>query len=291
MNIKSEYSEIDQADTRFVQLWEETTEYTSGDLKYQQSREWNIGALKRGEEIANRLAYFAGDLAGKRILDIGCGSGGIAIAFARKGGVCTALEPAPHRFEWAKVRTHDHGVTIELRKEGIEEFQCGHDGFDIILCVDVLEHIPNWRLAMNRLCTMLRPGGFIYCTTHNPFNLRHLWEEPHSGLAGVMLLPYGIRKWYVTRLRRVAKSYPVYAFPSLLSVMRIGRRYGLKLIFPDVLRKYGEPTLIGRKWMRRLIKIIHKVPLLRYLVKIFLCTFALGRGYCYFAQRIIRDNG
>jgi len=128
--------------------------------------------------------------------------------------------------------------------------------------------------------------SFLYITTQNPYDLHHLWEEPHSGLAGVMLLPHCIREWYVTRLRRVAKSYKIYTFPSLLQVIRIGRRYGLKTIYPEVLCKYEEPTFIRRAWIQRLVKIIHKLLPVSNFVKIFICATQLGRGYCYLAQKL-----
>jgi len=111
-------------------------------------------------------------LAGSRVLDVGCGGGLLAEALARAGAQVTAIDLAPGMIEVARLHASESGLAIDYRVAGAQELlQQGPAGFDIVTCMEMLEHVPEPCAMTATLAQLLRPGGAAFVSTLNR-NLR-----------------------------------------------------------------------------------------------------------------------
>lgn len=112
------------------------------------------------------------ELAGQRVLDVGCGGGLLAEALAREGARVTAIDLAPGMIEVARLHAAESGLTIDYRVAAVEELAAAEPGgFDVVTCMELLEHVPEPERMMATLARSLRPGGALFVSTLNR-NLR-----------------------------------------------------------------------------------------------------------------------
>ncbi len=110
----------------------------------------------------------AGDLAGRRILDIGCGGGILTEALAGKGAKVTGIDMAEMSLKVAKMHLHESGLEIDYQKIPAEEFaEQNTAAFDVITCLEMLEHVPDPASIINAAASMLKPGGHLFFSTIN----------------------------------------------------------------------------------------------------------------------------
>jgi 2-polyprenyl-6-hydroxyphenyl methylase / 3-demethylubiquinone-9 3-methyltransferase len=138
----------------------------------------------------------AGDkpLAGLTILDIGCGGGLLAEPLARYGAQVTAIDPAPQNIEVARRHSEKSGLTIDYRQTTAEDLAAGGGTFDIVLCMEVVEHVRDVRKFIALAASMVRPGGLLVAATLN----RTLKSFALAILGAEYILrwvPRGTHKW------------------------------------------------------------------------------------------------
>lgn len=117
-----------------------------------------------------RLAYVAGraPLRGARALDVGCGGGLLSEALAREGAQVTAIDLAPDLLRIARLHGLESGVKVEYRQAGAETLAAEMPGaFDLITCMEMLEHVPDPGSVLAACATLLRPGGCLFVSTLN----------------------------------------------------------------------------------------------------------------------------
>ena len=118
-----------------------------------------------------RVGYIeekVGELKAKKILDIGCGGGILAEALASKGAEVTGIDMAEMSLKVAKMHLHESGLDIDYQKIPVEEYaQDNQARFDIITCLEMLEHVPDPSSIVNAAATMLKPGGDLFFSTIN----------------------------------------------------------------------------------------------------------------------------
>ncbi len=118
----------------------------------------------RVEYIENK----AGDPGGKKILDIGCGGGILAEALATKGAQVTGIDMAEMSLKVAKMHLHESGLEIDYQMILAEDFATQHTAeFDVITCLEMLEHVPDPASVINAAAAMLKPGGHLFFSTIN----------------------------------------------------------------------------------------------------------------------------
>jgi 2-polyprenyl-6-hydroxyphenyl methylase/3-demethylubiquinone-9 3-methyltransferase len=117
-----------------------------------------------------RLAYVerAGPLAGRRILDVGCGGGLLAEAMARKGAQVTGIDLAGDLLQVARLHALEAGVELDYRLEAAETHAEAHAGaYDIVTCMEMLEHVPDPAAVVAALARLVQPGGHVFVSTLN----------------------------------------------------------------------------------------------------------------------------
>jgi 2-polyprenyl-6-hydroxyphenyl methylase/3-demethylubiquinone-9 3-methyltransferase len=121
----------------------------------------------RAQFIAERAA-----LAGSRVLDVGCGGGLLAEALTRAGARVTAIDLAPGMIEVARLHAAESALAVDYRLVGAEEMAAAEPaGFDVVTCMEMLEHVPEPAAMTATLARLLRPGGALFVSTLNR-NLR-----------------------------------------------------------------------------------------------------------------------
>jgi 2-polyprenyl-6-hydroxyphenyl methylase / 3-demethylubiquinone-9 3-methyltransferase len=121
-----------------------------------------------------RLEFIAerATLAHQRVLDVGCGGGLLAEALARAGARVTAIDLAPGMIEVARLHALDASLAIDYRLAAAEELIVAEPGaFDVVTCMEMLEHVPEPASVVATLARALRPGGALFVSTLNR-NLR-----------------------------------------------------------------------------------------------------------------------
>jgi len=117
-----------------------------------------------------RLDFIAAraTLKGSRVLDVGCGGGLLAEALARAGAAVTAIDLAPGMIEVARLHARESGLDIDYRVVAADELQRATPaGFDIVTCMEMLEHVPQPAAMTATLARLLRPGGAAFVSTLN----------------------------------------------------------------------------------------------------------------------------
>lgn len=170
-------------------------------------------------------------LAGLRVLDIGCGDAGVLIALAEAGAHAHGIEPFEPSVARGRVRAEEHGVSVDLRAGLAETLPFADATFDLVLLDNVLEHVQDRERTLDEIARVLRPGGVLYLVTPKPFALHSLVSDPHYAMAGLVLLPRPLQKWYFERVRGGGEgNYGVGWIPTRRWVLARLRERGFELL-------------------------------------------------------------
>lgn len=148
-----------------------------------------LSANWRGERLVERLAAVLPEQPA-RYLDVGCGFGGHLVAFARRGWEVTGIEIDPPRIELSRANLADRGLRDGVFARSILDPDLDRDlgTFDLITCVDVIEHVDDAALAIARMAELLRPGGLLALEIPNAEATSFVGRDGHFGLFGITLL-------------------------------------------------------------------------------------------------------
>ncbi len=138
---------------------------------------WNPDGKLKTLHVINpvRLEYIenAIDLGGKRVLDLGCGGGLLTEAMALKNAMVTGIDASHSAI--AAARQHLSSAADEQVKNSVQYFdthvetfaQENENRFDVITCMELLEHVPDPGVMLEQCATMLKPGGQLFLATIN----------------------------------------------------------------------------------------------------------------------------
>jgi len=145
--------------------------------------------------VAAVRAALGGDLAGKRLLDLGSGMGGLAVALAREGAALIGLDYNPAYCAITRLRARRYGLTLPLTVGAGEALPFPAASFDVVINLDVLEHVRDPGQVIAEIGRVLRPGGACLTSAPNRFAFR----DAHYHLPGINWLP---RPWAEAIIRR-----------------------------------------------------------------------------------------
>ncbi len=117
--------------------------------------------------------HFGGDarsttpLDGLRVLDIGCGGGLLSEPIARMGADVVGVDPARKNVETARIHAEQSGIAIDYRCASAEDIAAASETFDIVLNMEVVEHVADVDLFLDTCAGMVRPNGLMFVATIN----------------------------------------------------------------------------------------------------------------------------
>jgi 2-polyprenyl-6-hydroxyphenyl methylase/3-demethylubiquinone-9 3-methyltransferase len=179
-----------------------------------------------------RLDWIAqhAQLEGSRVLDVGCGGGILAEAMARRGAKVTGIDLSENALRVAQLHLHESRVAVQYENASVEDYAASHAGkFDLVTCMELLEHVPQPAPMVTACARLVRPGGQVFFSTIN--------RNPKSYLFAVIGAEYVLRL-----LPKGTHDYLRFIKPSELS--RWSRAAGLRadelvgMTYNPVTRRY-----------------------------------------------------
>ena len=132
-------------------------------------------------------------LAGLRILDIGCGAGLLCEPLSRLGAQVIGVDPSPSNIAAAKLHADRGHLSIDYRCTTVEQMDV-RERFDIVLAMEVVEHVTDVGVFLKRCAAMLKPGGMMVVST-----LNRNWKSFALAIVGaeyvLRWLPRGTHQW------------------------------------------------------------------------------------------------
>jgi SAM-dependent methyltransferase len=127
------------------------------------------------------------------VIDIGCGYGHTAIELAKQCRYVVGIEPMPDLYQFALQLKASSGLTnIEFRQQSVYDLT-EVEAYDLVVLDNVFEHLPDQRLALEKICQVLKPKGAVYILTPNK-----IWPiEPHYHLPFLSYLPLSLANFYL----------------------------------------------------------------------------------------------
>ena len=155
-------------------------------------------------------------LHGKQVIDVGCGGGILAEAMARKGAQVTGIDLAEKSLKVAQLHGLESGVSVRYEQIATEDKAQREPGqFDVVTCMEMLEHVPEPESVVQACSALAKPGGWVVFSTLN--------RNPKSFLFAIVGAEYVLRL-----LPRGTHEYSKFIKPSELS--RAARNAGLALV-------------------------------------------------------------
>ena len=205
-----------------------------------------FGALHRLNPV--RLAYVAerAPLAGRELLDVGCGGGILSEALARAGARVTGIDLSPAALATAELHALDSGLAIHYRLASAEALAAELPArFDVVTCMEMLEHVPDPASVLVALARLVRPGGALFLSTIN--------RTPQAFLLAILGAEYLARL-----LPRGTHEYARFIRPSELG--RAARAAGLNvahlagLRFDPLTRQFRLAAGVGVNYLMHLTR-------------------------------------
>jgi 2-polyprenyl-6-hydroxyphenyl methylase/3-demethylubiquinone-9 3-methyltransferase len=115
----------------------------------------------------NHVDSIAG-LSGKAVLDVGCGGGILSEAMAARGARVTGIDLADKPLKVARLHLLESGLEVEYLKIAAEELAATSEKrYDVVTCMEMLEHVPDPAATVRACSELLKPGGFAFFATLN----------------------------------------------------------------------------------------------------------------------------
>ncbi len=154
-----------------------------------------------------RLDYIerhAGGLDGKQVLDAGCGGGILSESMATLGAQVTGIDMGEAPLQVARLHGLESGVSVDYQRSTAEAFAEQHPGrFDVVTCMEMLEHVPDPASVIRACATLVKPGGVVIFSTIN--------RNPKAYLLAIVGAEYLLRM-----LPRGTHDYDKFIRPSEL---------------------------------------------------------------------------
>lgn len=107
-------------------------------------------------------------VAGKAVLDVGCGGGILCEALAHRGARVTGIDMGEAPLAVARLHSLESGVEVDYHHSSAEDFAANHTGqFDVVTCLEMLEHVPDPASVVRACAQLVRPGGHLFFSTLN----------------------------------------------------------------------------------------------------------------------------
>ena len=144
-----------------------------------------------------RLEWIAAQavLPGKKVLDVGCGGGILAESMAATGAQVTGIDLSEKALKVARLHQLETGVRLDYRLIAAEDLACEQpEAFDVVTCMEMLEHVPDPASIVAACATMVKSGGWVFFSTLNRNAKSYLYAILGAEYV-LSLLPRGTHEW------------------------------------------------------------------------------------------------
>lgn len=160
-------------------------------------RDW-VNKMNDSKHLVADFTARVGSPTGKKILDVGCGNGGLSIAFWMAGAKVTGIDIEKSLYDIALKQKEAYGADVDFHLYDGNKLPFQNDVFDMAVSVSVLEHTSDPVLYLAEILRVLKPGGFLYLGFPNK-----LWPmETHTRIPMLTYLPSKLRPYLVSMLKR-----------------------------------------------------------------------------------------
>ena len=195
---------------------------------------WIEENVKRGYLSSDHTKTAEMGLAGKKVLDVGCGGGILSESMARRGADVTGIDLGTENLKAASLHAEQSNLNDTLRYQHIpiEQLATTHAGqFDVVTCMEMLEHVPDPSAIVEACFKLLAPGGVCVLSTIN--------RNPKSYLFAIVGAEYVLRL-----LDRGTHDYAKFITPAELDKMAINVGFSRQ----DIIGLHYNP-LTKRYWL------------------------------------------
>lgn len=232
--INVDASEVEKFNNLASEWWNKTGAFATLHEINPLRLNWIEENVKRGFMSADSSKTAEMGLAGKKVLDVGCGGGILAESMARRGADVTGIDLGTENLKAAALHAEQSNLNNTLRYQHIpiEQLAATHAGqFDVVTCMEMLEHVPDPAAIVEACFTLLAPGGVCVLSTIN--------RNPKSYLFAIVGAEYVLRL-----LDRGTHDYAKFITPAELDKMAITAGFTRQ----DIIGLHYNP-LTKRYWL------------------------------------------
>lgn len=227
-------SEVEKFNNLASEWWNKTGAFATLHEINPLRLNWIEDNVKRGYASHDNSKSAEMGLAGKKVLDVGCGGGILSESMARRGADVTGIDLGTENLKAAALHAEQSNLTDTLRYQHIpiEQLAATHAGqFDVVTCMEMLEHVPDPTAIVEACFKLLAPGGVCVLSTIN--------RNPKSYLFAIVGAEYVLRL-----LVRGTHDYAKFITPAELDKMAINSGFSRQ----DIIGLHYNP-LTKRYWL------------------------------------------
>lgn len=192
------------------------------------------------------FSHYGSPLAGKRVADIGCGGGILAHSMAQRGAVVLGADMGRENIEVARLHAQKTNTAIEFECVPVEQLAVTHKGqFDVVTCMEMLEHVPDPQSIINACFELLKPNGLLVMSTIN--------RNPKSYLFAIVGAEYVLRL-----LERGTHDFNKFITPAELDKFATNAGFGrdemMGLHYNPLTKRYWLAPDVSVNYMMSVIK-------------------------------------
>ena len=175
-------------------------------------------------ELVLKIISSRGNIAGKKILDLGCGEGGTAVTLAENNATVYAVDFKATRIHKLRDKLHESDLEMSTQVCKAQNLPFNSDFFDGVILQDVFEHLHDQSTALTEIHRVLKPDGFVYVSTPNRWSPLNFISDPHWNLPLVAILNKQAVAFFILKLVKRETKFRQ-DFAGLLSLRRIRKLF------------------------------------------------------------------
>ena len=166
---------------------------------------WRMSCYDTGQNIVNYVENNHFSLKGKKVLDSACAWGSHILSCGEAGADVVCSDLNDHCYDKLQDFAKQQKIDLKIKQASCEKLPFDDCSFDLILGLELLEHIDSPQKYASEVSRLLRKGGICIVTTPSRWKSVY-WGEPHYNIKGLTLLPFSTQRFVATRI--FGKKYP-----------------------------------------------------------------------------------
>lgn len=222
-------------------------------------KNYHLNAVKRGLQIADLIISVGIDLKGKHIVDIGCGTCGVYVAFAISGSEVVGIDIFRDSLKAGKARIRGSGFGANLIMASAQHLPFRSNTFDIAIFSDVIEHTQSPDICTKEIYNILDDGGLLYGTGPNFLSILNLAHDPHYRLPLISILPPSVGQKIAKKTGRGVEKIKMFTMWDLVKLFSAHRFRVFMADYPNIKKSFSEPQLANNNINRILIRLLKRM--------------------------------